>query len=692
MDNQNLNKEDFIFQFKDIQNYIENLQKNVNDKTSINKNKDNITIKELTVFKEFAQKYLFQFNVGKEAKEIDFNNWWFCSGITLKNLTLNKDKKNKQNKPLIFRLKDINTVALKDCKDENLKKEINKFKDFATRYLLNSSNNEKEFDNWTFSPQSLKINDLNNDLYDEDEIDILFINEDYFNHTYFFLVEIKDFSDSELIISKYWDYRNALVKIKRKDLNLESYIFSLLNKNCTFIRINIFKWDKQTFKQQYYKFNHEKSGDFFDYPTNNWIKIEEQEIKNIFQSSHNICLKDNNFHDYIRQFHSEDYLDKLLNNWKDENYISNVLVSNVNFNDLNQISNVKNYRITVINGIPGSGKTVFAFLLFITEKHVLFIITNISSYEYFKNNEFVKKIEAENKSKIVYLWDFLEIGHFYIDYAEPYESLSGHSNIDWSDPQKIIYIKNVNELNNYNMMLIDEYNNLNNEILYAILKEIKFLDNKRVFLFGDYLQDIYCHYHTILPSNNSKKYKDLCHVLDKYYPNKHYSLDWKTSNRFNNKDLSKLQYISFGNDDYLKKYKKSELQSFINIELEYTNKTSNQIDAKNGEKIIVLQSSNNIDSSIFTQFSAAGCEHEKVIVYLNSRINFKDEHFNYEFSDKKVQCSNFYDPTETWLYEALTRATRSVKILIYDKNKFAKEIYNCISQRIKQLENNDTKN
>ncbi|MBO6021910.1 hypothetical protein J6P52_04270 [bacterium] len=72
MDNQN--KEDFIFQFKDIENYIENLQKNVNDKTSINKNKDNITIKELTIFKEFAQKYLFQFNVGKEPKEIDFNN------------------------------------------------------------------------------------------------------------------------------------------------------------------------------------------------------------------------------------------------------------------------------------------------------------------------------------------------------------------------------------------------------------------------------------------------------------------------------------------------------------------------------------------------------------------------------------------------------------------------------------------
>ena len=74
MDNQNLNKEDFIFQFKDIEKYIKNLQKNVNDEKSINKNKDNITIKELTIFKEFAQKYLFQFNVGKEAKEIDFNN------------------------------------------------------------------------------------------------------------------------------------------------------------------------------------------------------------------------------------------------------------------------------------------------------------------------------------------------------------------------------------------------------------------------------------------------------------------------------------------------------------------------------------------------------------------------------------------------------------------------------------------
>ncbi|MBR4486715.1 hypothetical protein IKS57_05225 [bacterium] len=92
------------------------------------------------------------------------------------------------------------------------------------------------------------------------------------------------------------------------------------------------------------------------------------------------------------------------------------------------------------------------------------------------------------------------------------------------------------------------------------------------------------------------------------------------------------------------------MQSFINIELEYTNKTSNQIDAKNGEKIIVLQSRNNrnnIDSGIFTQFNAAGCEYEKVIVYLNSRINFKNKHFNYEFSDKTVQCSNFYDPTET---------------------------------------------
>ncbi|MBQ5500760.1 MAG: hypothetical protein IIT81_00925 [Mycoplasmataceae bacterium] len=233
-----MNKDtELVFQFKDIDN--------LTSKKEINKNTQN----ELIIFKEFCQKHLFN----TLNTFIDFNTWWFRSGIILKNYnTIDKDKKNK---------------------DENL---------------------------------------LSNNIDQNDEIDILFINEDYLNNTYFFLVEIKDFSDSELIISKYWNYRNALVKIKRKDLNLESYIFSLLNKGYTFIRINIFKWDNEEFKYQYYKFDSKELKDFFEYPKNNWIRMQEEDIQDIFLTTNNVSLKDNDIYDYIRQIHSNNYLDNLL--------------------------------------------------------------------------------------------------------------------------------------------------------------------------------------------------------------------------------------------------------------------------------------------------------------------------------------------------------------------------------------------
>lgn len=688
MHNQNLNKEDFIFQFKDIQNYIENLEKNVNDKTSINKNKDNITIKELTIFKEFAQKYLFQFNVGKEAKEIDFNNWWFCSGITLKNLTLNKDKKSKQNKPLIFKLKDINTDSLKDCKDENLKKEINKFKDFATKYLLNSSKNEKEFDNWTFSPQPLKINDLNNDLYDEDEIDILFINKDKFNHSYFFLVEIKDFSDSELIISKYWDYRNALVKIKRKDLNLESYIFSLLNKNCTFIRINIFKWDKQTFKQQYYKFEHEKSGDLFDYPTNNWIKIEEQEIKNIFQSSYNICLKDNNIHDYIRQFHSEDYLDELLNNWKDKNYISNVLVSNVNFKSLNHISNNKDNRITIINGIPGSGKTVFAFLLFITEKNVLLILTNRANYEKYRNNEYIKKIEEVNNNKII----------FYTSKRFP-----------WAKDYDCDFDQIQRNIEKYQVILIDEFQNIENSLLKNIAN-CCFNVNKedKVFLFGDEKQNIYGKLNFENNESNHDKYNHLIEILKAIIIEKfnlakkikkellkyiYESDDFKISNRFNLKDFNKINYICFGKENYKNEYTQNSEKSYIKIKCLLWSNIQDSISNNSSEfKVIDIRSNNK--NEVFTQYKAAGNEYENIVININSCFILENEKLIYRYqkrnNNEKVDIDS--DITSVWLYSACTRATKQIIFLIDKNNKYAKEIYKYFNDKIDELENNDTKN
>ena len=117
----------------------------------------------------------------------------------------------------------------------------------------------------------------------------------------------------------------------------------------------------------------------------------------------------------------------------------------------------------MINGISGSGKTVFAFLLFIIEKNVLFIFTNKKSCEYFEKNKIVKQIEKENNNKIIYIWNFCKINDI--------------------EDDSITYLNLYNWLN-YDKVIFDEFNNIKNKTLISIKHHyttINSENNYRVF-------------------------------------------------------------------------------------------------------------------------------------------------------------------------------------------------------------------
>ena len=82
---------------------------------------------------------------------------------------------------------------------------------------------------------------------------------------------------------------------------------------------------------------------------------------------------------------------------------------------------------------------------------------------------------------------------------------------------------------------------------------------------------------------------------------------------------------------------------------------------------------------IFTQYFAAGCEYEKVIVFLNYKFTFKDKIICYDFKNEN------YDPAQTWIYEAVTRATKSIKFLVQENGEYAQQIYDCLNNRINEL-------
>ena len=610
-----MNKDnELVFQFKDIDN--------LTSKKEINKNTQN----ELIIFKEFCQKHLFN------TLSINFDTWWFRSGIILKNYnTIDKDKKNK---------------------DENF---------------------------------------LTNNIDQDDEIDILFINKDKYNNSYFFLVEIKDFSKSKLLISKYWEYTNAKVKIQRKDLNLESYIFSLLNKGYTFIRINIFKWDNEEFKYQYYKFDSKESKDFFEYPKNNWIRMQEQDIEDIFLNTDNVSLKDNDIYDYIRQFHSNNYLDNLLMNCQNKEYISNVLVSNVNFKSLNHISNNKDNRITIINGIPGSGKTVFAFLLFITEKNVLLILTNKTNYEKYRNNEYIKRVEEVNNNKII----------FYTSKRFP-----------WAKDYDCDFDQIQRNITNYQVILIDEFQNIENSLLeniaiccFNVNKEYK------VFLFGDEKQNIYGKLNFENNESDHDKYNHLVQnlkqiIIEKFNLAKlaekdiekellkylYESDDFKISNRFNLKDFNKINYISFGNKNYKNEYTQNSEKSYIKIQCLLGSEIQDSI-SNNSSKFKVIDIRSNNKNDVFTQYKAAGNEYENIVIKINSCFVLKNEKliYRYQRRNNNQQVDIDSDITSVWLYSACTRATKQIIFLINENNKYAKKIWKYFNDRIDELEKDNTK-
>ena len=163
---------ELILQFKDIDTYLK--------KEDI----ENNTRLELEIFKDYASKILF-----KELNENVFSDWWFCSGIELKNYLINnKHKKNKEDS-IIVELNNINTFQENENNiSDEVKEKIKRLKEFI------NEDNKDIFDNCFFSSKDIRNNSEIEKTTQDDEIDILFINQNITSLTkYFFIGRLSKF-------------------------------------------------------------------------------------------------------------------------------------------------------------------------------------------------------------------------------------------------------------------------------------------------------------------------------------------------------------------------------------------------------------------------------------------------------------------------------------------------------------------
>ncbi|MBO7043481.1 DEAD/DEAH box helicase family protein [bacterium] len=147
-----------------------------------------------------------------------------------------------------------------------------------------------------------------------------------------------------------------------------------------------------------------------------------------------------------------------MDNYKNISFIQKILFSLSNIKTLIPYENKDNESfITKINGLPGSGKTVFAFLLFCTESKCILIVSNKKFFNEYKQS--CIKIEKDKSNK------FTLINENFI------------SNVE-------------DELSDYKFVIIDESQNIENEVLLMICK-FCFDNKKKLYLLSDFNQNIY---------------------------------------------------------------------------------------------------------------------------------------------------------------------------------------------------------
>lgn len=527
---------------------------------------------------------------------------------------------------------------------------------------------------WLSNEYEIKnVNEVKNDLAPA-ELDFYFINKNSYNQYKIFIIEVKDLSLKSLKICDYYQFVSEKITILKKDVKLSETIFPMFYSNCSFFRINIIKDHQGNIEYAGYEYKPKKINgkvrELISY--RDWKVFSIRQFKYILQNTSNENLNQVNLDLLKRKSYGNDLLASLLNH-SDNNLIKNVAFSIGNISKFAKADFIGSNRlITKINGLPGSGKTIFAFLLFVTERNLLLIVSNIAFYNKFI--ESTAKIERKNNNKFALIWN-----------------LTYRNEIIES------------ELMNFKIIVIDESQNIDNHIL-TLIATFCCKHKIRLFLLSDYKQNVYSSYNlTGIEGTNKleEKQKLLENSLETIYGIKKLPIcEWKASNRINSRDLEKIGYIVFGDKGKLHNYlnqtkEKSILQIYPCVEMNLSDLSRKY----NKEQIFIVSHFNWMDDfnnlenqeyDYYNQYQQIGCEYDNLTIYLPTNFEYDEiqKKLIYRFIDRSDNIEKILpdEVLESWLYVAFTRATKSISIFVAPKNKYKLEICKYFNGRLEDLE------
>ena len=576
MNNKNLNKKGFIFQFKDIDNQIHKLEDDL--KTSDNSNNIESRINELKIFKEFTQ------NILERTNEHFLDDYFIGANIKLCN------------------------VNSKDASDA--------------------------------------------------EFDIYFINKiNYQNKNKFiiFIFEIKDYTKNYLQIFKSLEFENDW-HILKQNLKLTYFIFPMFNTDCIFLKTDIFKSSSNLVELKFVHYLYSWNND-----SNKWEKKDlsiDEFIKSFLLNTKNINLHDTNINS-LTSTYDEDFIQHFLYNPKN---IKKAILNIENIWNLKD-QNLKNKKIIRIEGTPGSGKTIFALSLFMTEKEVVLIVTNKTFFN--DNKDFLYVYEIDDKLRNCFMR----------------------------------YVSNTfscTELKIYKTIIIDEYQTIKIDQLKEIFSYCK-QNNKILFILGDKQQDIYWwlnHNNFKLDKKPYKKGKNKINdkideiINDIWEESEILNLDWIDSNRLSANDLKKIHYLVYGKHINGKDISNDNSELVI-----HRCKSDNLLNIQKTYKNILFVSTNN-EPGFLTPYQYIGYEFDHVVIYFSKWFRC--------INDQKNRVNICINKNNNWLqdsktilpflYVSFTRATKSIRIFVDENNPDKENICKYFNDRIDELNKNNTKN
>lgn len=570
---------------------------------------------------------------------------------------MDKKQENIPRKPFLFNEIDaeINDVTRTD-KSRN---EISIFKDFANKYLWDSYNAKNLLDGYFIFNECniINVNQLKLSSAPS-EIDLYFINKNKKNQILIFLFEVKDFSSKTLKIYKNFNFVTSKIKILKKDLMLSEMIFPMFNESFIFLRINIIKFSKNNIKYYCYAYKPSqiKYSTKFLSSYNDWKRITSDNFRSILKNSENLNF---NLSLLKKNAYNKNTLKNLLDNFKDKHLITNICLSIDNIEKLSSENlDRKNRLITKINGSPGSGKTVFAFLLFITEKHVLLIVSNKKFFfEFYKS---ITKIKEINKNEFLLFND------------------------DFKSKEYIDFL-----FKKFKFVVIDESQNIDNEIL-DIIAHICFKYKIQLFLLSDSYQNIYAWKNLIGIKGDNKlleKQKDLDNRLASVYSIKEndFIFNWENSNRFTPTDLHKIKYLVFNDKNSLNYYRKHQFES--SLEIDYCQESNlDKIKGEYPDSPIFVVYHMNLDSYL-NEYQHLGYEYNALIIYLPPNIKYDaiNKKLQYYFDERKNRMV-IDEAFQSWLYVAFTRPTKLIKIFVDETNRDKYKIIKYFNDKLNELE------